>query len=545
MIRIAAALILVLQAQLACAASDLIQMAAEENNLTPDLLSALKPLKGEEIDSARDAEGRTMLHWMAIRSHQARALVVLLAGASANVTDNRGRTPLFDAIEASEASDPPFKGEADFMCLEMLTLRGADVNARAADGTTPLGIAVERNHYRKAEFLIRHGAAIDLPDLPAEKSQWTIVQAIGDDRMTELLAAAMKAGSPAGKKTETPPRQMPDADEINKALTAADLKAISGFLEAGWNINEQNEKGQTALLRAVEACRPDLVSELIFKGADPNIANKDGKTPLMASVRILGLEGQRMTAMLLLKGAKVDAATKDGDTALTMAGAAGHDYGVMWLIAAGADPLAPTPKGSLMAYVSHNPTKYLLGKFGVAKTEEKPPETTPVALMFSAIRRNDLAGVERELANGVSAGGWDKKEGSAFALAASWGLFEIVDLLIEHGAQVNEQNPSTGWHVLHGLASWGPAQGDPDIAAGHIEKLIERGANPDIQSKDGMTPLMVAAKLGIKEKNTEALVKGGASLAVRNKEGLTVLGVAKKHGRSEMIEYLQSLGAAE
>jgi uncharacterized protein len=152
--------------------------------------------------------------------------------------------------------------------------------------------------------------------------------------------------------------------------------------------------------------------------------------------------------------------------------------------------------------------------------------------------------VKQALADGASAKAEDKN-GCAMAWAATYGNFEIVDFLLEKGADINQQFSTTGWHVLHGLASWGPAQGNPAIAAGHIEKLIKRGANVNIQSKDGTTPLMVAAKGGVKASNTEALIKGGADLTLRNKEGLTAFGVAKKHGRAEMVEYLQSLGAKE
>ena len=533
-----AALIVLMQASLAWAGPDLIEMAKTENNFSLELLTALNHLPRKDLNAARDEEGRSMLHWLAIRSHQARALPVLLAGGDVNATDHRGRTPIFDVLEANDVAH---KGSADMMFLEMLTLRGADVNARASDGTSPLAVAVTRGDYEKAEFLLRHGAIPNPEGLAAEKTPLAIAQSKDDKRMFALLQEAMKTRSVEVEKALPSP---PEGDQVAKALTAADLKALDRFVKAGWDVNERNEKGQTPLLRAVEACRPDLVTDLIFKGADPNIADANGKTPLMASMRFLGIDGQRMTAMLLLKGANVEATTKDGQTALTAAAAAGHDYGVMWLIAAGADPLARTPKGPLIEYANHPPTAWLLKRFGSPDRKPEVEDTTPNGRLFSAIRKGSLDETEAALKDGASASAVDKS-GPALSWAAMCGRFEIVDLLITNGADINQQFPNTGWHVLHDLASWGPAQGNPDVAAEHIEKLLKLGANPDIQSKDGTTPLMVAAKAGLKGANTQALVKGGASLTIRNKEGLTVLGVARKYGRTEMVEYLQSLGAKD
>lgn len=534
--KITAAIILAVLTALAHGEKDLIEMAKTENNFTLDLLVALNRLPREKLNGARDSDGRSMLHWLASRSHAARALPVLLAGGDVKAVDQAGRTPLFYVIDAR---DPYFVGLGDLMFMEMLTFKGADVNARDKEGSTPLMLAVNQGAHQKAAYLLRRGAEPEPKDVPPEKAPLKVAQEKGDQRMAELLTKAVEARKTVDKEVASV-----DPKELAKAITAADLDTIATYVRSGWDINERNDKGQTALFRAVEAGRPDLVTELLFLGANPDIGDANGKTPLMASVRFLGIEGQRMTAMLLLKGANIEAKTKDGLTALTAAVSAGHDYGVMWLIAAGADTEAPTPKGPLIEYAEHGPTQYLLKQFGAADRKPKSEPETAEGRLFAALKRNDFPGVKQAIADGASVKAEDKN-GCAMAWAATYGNFEIVDFLLEKGADINQVFSTTGWHVLHGLASWGPANGNPAAAAQNIEQLVKRGANPNIQSKDGTTPLMVAAKSGVKAANTEALVKAGADLTLRNKEGLTVLGVAKKHGRTEMVEYLQSLGAKE
>ncbi len=524
---------------LAWAAPDLVKMAAEQDNFPAEFVDALGQYSGEEISRLTDPRGRTVLHLLAARSHQAGGLAALLAGVDVNARDIQGRTAIFDVLEAH---DPNFKGEADLMFLEMLVARGANVNVIASDGSTPLAVALQKGDFRKAEFLIQHGAVISSGDAPAVRASSASTVAKRDESPKDPLAVAMESVRQAVLPGAV---ILPTAEQLSAALTAVDFHAILGFLRAGWKIDEQDEKGQTALFRAVEAIRPDLVSLLIFEGANPNLANKAGQTPLMASLRILGITGQRMTALLLLKGADVHAVAQDGTTPLTVAAAAGHDFGVLWLVAAGGDPRASTAKGSLMEYATHGPTMYLLKHFGVAPKTEKPPETNPQALLIAAIRKGDKAEVERQLANGAAADSLDKKNGNALTNAAYFGQFEIVDLLIQHGASINEQYEVSGWHVFHSLAGWGMSQGDSKVAAQHIENLLKRGANPNIQAKDGTTPLMIAAKQGNKDENTEALLKGGAKLDLRNTDGLTALGVAKKYGRTEMVEFLKERGATE
>jgi len=51
------------------------------------------------------------------------------------------------------------------------------------------------------------------------------------------------------------------------------------LLDAGADINFQNNDGSTALLSAAFFCRPEIVRMLLDAGADKNITNKFGATP--------------------------------------------------------------------------------------------------------------------------------------------------------------------------------------------------------------------------------------------------------------------------
>lgn len=516
---------------------DLLQSARQENVFTADFVQSLASEPTAALNEIRDEDGRTMLHWLASRSHQARMLALLLYKADVNVKDHHGRTPLFDCLEAH---DPFWGGDSDYMILEMLTTRGADLNARSDDGMTPLALAVKKGDHRKAAFLIEHGAALAPEGVSPEMLPTAIAKAKDDQRMVALLESAKK-GNIDADQSETPLT----AESKSAALTAANLPAVKKMIASGWDINERDEKGRTALYRAVEEKRADLASLLLFSGADPNIATDTGTTPLMASVRVLTIEGQRMMAMLLFKGANIHAVTKKGATALTTAVASGHDIGVLALIAAGASPFEVTPKGSLMAYAEHPPTAYLLKQFRLTPIQKKLG-ADPVAIMFEAAKRGNFEAVEKALDSGLKPDTQYDVERTMMDWVALGGNFEMVDLLLKRGADINHQHPSDGLHLLHMLASWGSSgASSPKVGAAYIEKLIARGANPNIAMKDGTTPLMIAAREGAVGPVTAALLQGGAEINVRNAAGLTALGVARKYGRTEMAEYLQSHGGKD
>ena len=100
-------------------------------------------------------------------------------------------------------------------------------------------------------------------------------------------------------------------------------------------LNARDEKGETALTVAI-ARRDDTWSFfLLQQGADPNIAARNGDTPLITAARI-GFDD--VAGELIRRKAKVDAANRMGETALIVAVQARHVPLVKRLLAAGANP---------------------------------------------------------------------------------------------------------------------------------------------------------------------------------------------------------------
>ena len=64
------------------------------------------------------------------------------------------------------------------------------------------------------------------------------------------------------------------------AATFGQTEVAKALIEAGADVDLQNNDGSTALLTAALFCRTEIVAALLANGADKNIANSTGSTPL-------------------------------------------------------------------------------------------------------------------------------------------------------------------------------------------------------------------------------------------------------------------------
>lgn len=77
---------------------------------------------------------------------------------------------------------------------------------------------------------------------------------------------------------------------------------------------------------------------------------------------------------------------------------------------------------------------------------------------------------------------------TALHLAAQYGIYQVISLLVEHGAQVDKLTSKGGWTPIHIAASLGHLN--------VVQELIKCNANPNICDSAGATPLFIAAQLG-------------------------------------------------
>ena len=213
-----------------------------------------------------------------------------------------------------------------------------------------------------------------------------------------------------------------------------DLEAADRLIRAGATVNAANDLGATPLWVACQNGSAAMVRRLLEAGANPNAALLKGETPLMVAARSGYAE---VVEQLVGKGARTDARAARGQTALMWAVAQKHPDVVRVLLAHGADVHARSEVWSqVMAVPPHGYPDY----------NKSIPHGGGTALMFAA-RAGDLASLKLLVAAGADVNDRDAWGVSATVLAAHSGFTELVEFLLEKGADANAA--AAGFTALH------------------------------------------------------------------------------------------------
>ena len=268
-----------------------------------------------------------------------------------------------------------------------------------------------------------------------------------------------------------------------------DLESAGLLIRAGADVNAATDLGATALWTASQNGSAAMVRRLLEAEANPNAALLLGETPLMTAARS-GYPG--IAGLLLAKGANVNARAARGQTALMWAVARKHPGVVKVLLANGANIQARSEVWSqMMAVPPHGYPDY----------NRIIPHGGETALMFAA-RAGDLSSAKLLVAAGAGVNDVDAWGVSATVLAAHSGYRELVEFLLEKGADPNMA--AAGFSALHAALM----RRDEKM----VSALLARGADPNTplrtwtptrrSSKDlhfapalvGATPFWLAAR---------------------------------------------------
>lgn len=149
--------------------------------------------------------------------------------------------------------------------------------------------------------------------------------------MITAVAAAMLATSPVAA-------QFSDSYNFLKAVKERKGEEAEKFLaEPGTVIinTRDSTSGETALHIVIQRRDSTWLGYLLQKGANPNLADKKGTTPLMLATQLGYVEG---IDTLVRKKATVDQTNRSGETALILAVQLRNAEAVRALLKAGANP---------------------------------------------------------------------------------------------------------------------------------------------------------------------------------------------------------------
>jgi len=150
-------------------------------------------------------------------------------------------------------------------------MSAGDVDANVIDSfqNSALMMAVDNQHREVAEYLLQHGADIQLDN----KYGYTpLMQAVmrNDAKMVNLL---LDKGAKIDQKnfyTELTPLMM--------AVDNGSLEMVELLLARQASLNLQDERGRSALMHATAARQPKIGERLLQAGADSTLKDKQGRT---------------------------------------------------------------------------------------------------------------------------------------------------------------------------------------------------------------------------------------------------------------------------
>jgi len=379
------------------------------------------------------------------------ALSALIAGPAL------AESPLADAIESGRRA----------VALELIA-EGTDVNAAQGDGTTPLHWAAYQLDTELVERLVDRGARANTSNRYGASPLGEAAKAAN----AEIVALLLKAGADA---------DAPNADGETVLMLAArtgSAEVAKLLIDAGADVNAREAwRDQTALMWAADGAFADVVDLLIAHGADvrARAAANDWGSQITSEPRAQ----YRPTG---------------GLTALLYAARAGCTACVKSILAAGEAIDRPTPDGvtPLMIAIDNY-------EFDTAK-----------ALLEAGANPHlsDWWG-RTALYLAVDMNSYVPREGPAHPRSKSTTAMDLVTALLAAGVEVNTQlnfhRPGRGGNSQRFVDDLLTTGASPLLRASimHDEPamraLLAAGASVDLANVMGVTPLMAAAGIGVRE----------------------------------------------
>ncbi len=450
---------------------------------------------GADVNEAQP-DGTRPIHWAVYRVDYELIDALIKKGAKVDVANEFGSTPLAEAVKL-----------ADARIVTFLLVAGASPESPNLDGETALMVATKTGELPIVDLLLKAGANVNVvekfhnqtalmyaADAPKNAGQMVKLLLSKD---ASLTPRALYSDWPS-QITSEPRAQYRPVGGLTAMLYAARsgcYDCVEAMIGAGANVNTPTPEGVTPLMIALDNDHYDVAKLLLDRGANPGVWDWWGRTALYIVVdRKAGGSsgGLRLGAAALGNPGRGEA---------RVAGRAAGGVSPMDIInALLAADVDPNPELNM-----HRPSRG--GNSGRFIENQLSTGCTP---LFRAAQGNDMEVVRALLAKGanpnintmgltaflVAAGvGPGSRGGTGLAAQGAVGgaaNTALMDLLLEHGADVNAQVTGTKTYSMR--VSRAPSSNE-GMTALHIAAqtgrtdlvrfLLAKGANPEIVNSDG------------------------------------------------------------
>ncbi|XP_065668333.1 serine/threonine-protein phosphatase 6 regulatory ankyrin repeat subunit C isoform X7 [Hydra vulgaris] len=505
-----------------------------------DLIILKMLVEAETNINQVNIEGQTALHIAAAEGDLDSLEYLINVNALGNIKDKRNHTPLHIATEIGNM-------EIIEMLVEKYTM---DLNQRSKDGSTLVHLAAKSGHPHILFYFIQKGVAVRTPNCEGAEAlheackQGHVVVAqkliecgakiekYTKDNYTPLhiavrfgkydvaqilIGAGANVNALGGPKNES-------SLHFAAKLTRYSEKLTELLSRSGANIDIINSDGDTPLHAAVRARNYPVIKILLEEGASVVIKNSAGETPIHLSILSMSVSG----LLVLIDEMKrfmaeddfrlyINSKNKHGETALHYC--------------------ARIPPKNENQAIYNDLIKLLLDNNAESNIPTLETNETPIhyccqngnadilRMIFASLSVKESS----KAANLTNNVGW-----SALLVACYYGHPSIVRILLENEARVDyfDENGKAALHLA--------------CEHGHIlcvEMLMEKKAFVDAKTKIGETPVSLAAANGHSQLVEMLVKKYHASYNIQSLTKRSALHMASENGHLHSCRTLIQLGA--
>ncbi|PNI80086.1 ASB14 isoform 1 [Pan troglodytes] len=334
-----------------------------------------------------DEIGRIPLHKAAVQLNR-KILEITLSASDPSLweqTTHNGETPLFLAVSSCLLENATF-----------LLLNGCNPNAKNFEGNSPLLTAVLRDCYDMAALLINYGADVNLR-CANERTALHEAAKLGREDMVKLMLVSGAHPDPQSTYGFTP---------LALAAQSGHTEIMEMLLRKG-KIFCLASDSSSILLEAASGGNPDAVALLLEYGADANIPKNSGHLP----IHVAADRGHLLALKILIPVTDLAAIKQSGISPVHCAAAGAHPQCLELLIQAGFDV-----------------------NFMLDQRINKHYDDHRKSALYFAVSNSDLSSVKLLLSAGALP---NQDPVNCLQIALRMGNYELISLLLRHGANVN------------------------------------------------------------------------------------------------------------
>ncbi|XP_012398992.2 ankyrin repeat and SOCS box protein 14 [Sarcophilus harrisii] len=338
----------------------------------------------EEVDEA----GWLPLHHAAAQLNK-HILELTLKGSQPRLwerTTRKGETPLFLAVDKCLVENASF-----------LLLNNCDPDTQNEEGHSPLLMAIKHHSYDMASLLITFGAKVNLRCV----NKRTALHEAARLGRSDLVDLMLRSGA------EPDPQSTYGFTPLALAAQGGHTEVMQLLLQKGANVLSQASDASSILLEAAAGGNPDSLTLLLEYGADANVPKSSGHLP----IHVAADRGHLLALKILVPATDAAAIKSSGISPLHCAAAGAHAQCLEFLLQAGFD-----------------------ANFMLDQKICKHYDDQRKSVLYFAVSNGDVSSVKLLLNAGALP---NQDPVNCLQIALRMGSYELVSLLLRHGANVN------------------------------------------------------------------------------------------------------------